>query len=87
MKKNVPIFLRLLLLLSAAGLSFAAQAGGIALGATRVIYPQGSKQTNLLADYQFFCQQCFFNSVMGRQCRWFTLDGLYHYAASLCDPA
>ncbi|ECY8241619.1 molecular chaperone FimC, partial [Salmonella enterica subsp. enterica serovar Remo] len=28
MKKNVPIFLRLLLLLSAAGLSFAAQAGG-----------------------------------------------------------
>ncbi|AAX63927.1 chaperone protein FimC [Salmonella enterica subsp. enterica serovar Agona str. 22.H.04] len=47
MKKNVPIFLRLLLLLSAAGLSFAAQAGGIALGATRVIYPQGSKQTSL----------------------------------------
>ncbi|EDV2649029.1 fimbrial chaperone protein, partial [Salmonella enterica subsp. diarizonae] len=44
MKKTVPIFLRLLLLLSAAGLSFAAQAGGIALGATRVIYPQGSKQ-------------------------------------------
>lgn len=38
MKKNLPIFLRLLLLLSAAGLSFAAQAGGIALGATRVIY-------------------------------------------------
>ncbi|MBK0290547.1 fimbrial chaperone protein, partial [Salmonella enterica subsp. enterica serovar Infantis] len=30
MKKNLPIFLRLLLLLSAAGLSFAAQAGGIA---------------------------------------------------------
>ncbi|HCS0712715.1 TPA: fimbrial biogenesis chaperone BcfB, partial [Salmonella enterica subsp. enterica serovar Typhi] len=47
MKKNVPIFLRLLLLLSAAGLSFAVQAGGIALGATRVIYPQGSKQTSL----------------------------------------
>ncbi|MER2993150.1 fimbrial biogenesis chaperone BcfB [Salmonella enterica] len=47
MKKNLPIFLRLLLLLSAAGLSFAAQAGGIALGATRVIYPQGSKQTSL----------------------------------------
>ncbi|VEA48779.1 fimbrial chaperone [Salmonella enterica subsp. arizonae] len=41
MKKTTPIFLRLLLLLSAAGLSFAAQAGGIALGATRVIYPQG----------------------------------------------
>ncbi|MGK4781166.1 fimbria/pilus periplasmic chaperone, partial [Salmonella enterica] len=38
---------RLLLLLSAAGLSFAAHAGCIALGATRVIYPKGSKQTSL----------------------------------------
>lgn len=86
MKKNVPIFLRLLLLLSAAGLSFAAQAGGIALGATRVIYPQGSKQTSL-PIINSSASNVFFNSVMGRQCRWFTLDGFYHYAASLCDPA
>lgn len=47
MKKTVSVFLRLLLLLVAAGLTPVAQAGGIALGATRVIYPQGSKQTSL----------------------------------------
>ncbi len=45
-EKNVPIFLRLLLLLSAAGLSFAAQAEALRW-ARRGCYPQGSKQTSL----------------------------------------
>ncbi len=83
-EKNLPIFLRLLLLLSAAGLSFAAQAEDVRW-ARPVIYPQGSKQTSLPIINSSASN--VFNSVMGRQCRWFTLDGLYHYAASLCDPA
>ncbi|ECG8588590.1 fimbria/pilus periplasmic chaperone [Salmonella enterica subsp. salamae] len=47
MKKLLPIFLQVVFLLAAIGLTPVAQAGGIALGATRVIYPQGSKQTSL----------------------------------------
>ncbi len=81
-EKNVPIFLlRLLLLLSAAvACRLPPRRREAALCWARPgDLSAGSKQTPLIT----LLPAMFFNSVMGRQCRWFTLDGFYHHAASL----
>lgn len=72
--------------LFAMGMAGSASAGGIALGGTRVIYPQGDKQASL-AIINSSTNTTFFNSELGVQRRRGKISGFCHYAAAVRYPS
>lgn len=68
--------------LFAASIFSASAQAGVALGATRVIYPAGQKQVQLAVTNNDDNSTAY--SVMGGKCRWSARRPVCHHSSAVC---